>query len=62
MIGKGDRVKVYNRSLDGRCILEGVATLKSKTKFPGRWLVRFDSEPGRAYTRFVSEADRIETA
>lgn len=58
----GDRATIYNRTLGGRVVVEGVATLVAKVRDyrpePGveEWSVRFDGESD-CFTRIVRPCD-----
>lgn len=58
----GDRATIYNRTLGGRVVVEGVATLVAKVRDyrpePGveEWGVRFDGESD-CFTRIVRPSD-----
>lgn len=56
-MNKGDKVTIYNETMMGETIVEGVATLVRHIR-GDRWLVRFP-EDARTYERFVFEKDKV---
>jgi hypothetical protein len=61
---KGDKVKIYNRTSDGKEIFEGTATLVMKlmpAEYAEYWSVQFDSDKEKfPVPRWIQEQDREE--
>ena len=59
----GMRCKVYNHTIDGREILEGVATIKEVLRMDYEGIiamVEFDNDIGGTYRRVIDEQNIIE--
>lgn len=57
----GQRWAIINRTLGGKFIVEGFATLSRLCEDGERWLVRFDGETERV-ARFLDEAAQSDPA
>lgn len=54
----GDRVMVQNRTLSGKVVDEGIATIREIGRGCSkmhRYAVEFDDEPGQLYQRYVGD-------
>lgn len=53
----GDTVTVFNATMGGKFIIEGVAKVRNLPPHSHTYKVEFESEPGRKYIRYVEPGE-----